>query len=151
MPERVTELMASARAFRNRHVLGGCDSDMGCITQWEILRAEPFMPGTHRTSTYASRGIRTALGSSGALMQQGFVGRLAVSCKIRTRSFDERPASAGNSPASTPEGRTCKMTRAHMLTVERKRHGTLLPLPYVDPRPSKCWANLRNTSGTRRP
>ena len=86
--------MASARAFRNRHVLGNCDSDMGCITQrvGDPLRAEPFMPGTHRTSTYSSRGIRTALGSSGALMQQGFVGRLAVSCKIRTRSFDERPA-----------------------------------------------------------
>ncbi|UPX18115.1 uncharacterized protein EKO05_0008431 [Ascochyta rabiei] len=66
------------------------------------------------------------------------------------RPLDKRHVSAGLFPASTREGRTFKMTRAHGWTVERKRHGTLLPLPKVDPCPRKSWANLLNTSGTRR-
>jgi hypothetical protein len=38
-------------------------------------------------------------------------------------------------------------------TVGRKRHGTLLPLPYRnEPHPPvETWSNLRDTSGTRRP
>jgi hypothetical protein len=142
--------MASARTFRNRHVLGGCDSDMGCITQrvGDPLRAEPFMPGTHRTSTYSSRGIRTALGSSGALMQQGFVGRLAVSCKIRTRSFDERPASAGNSPASTPGGRngTARSCLYRMWTLVRACAGPICVTHLAPVGPGKVALRVSRSS-----
>jgi hypothetical protein len=99
-------------------------------TDWEILRAEPFMPGTRPTSTRSSEEHELFLSRVGQFMQPAFVGpRLVAFGKIRTRSFDQRHASAGEFPASTREGRTFKMTCAHRLTVERKRHGTHLPLP----------------------
>lgn len=86
------------------------------------------MPGTRPTSTRSSEEHEMLLSRVGLFMQPAFVGpRLVAFGKIRTRSFDQRHASAGEFPASTREGRTFKMTRAHRLTVERKRHGTHLP------------------------
>ena len=144
--------MVFARAFRNGHVWGTVIVIWAASrTNWEILRAEPFMPGTHPASTYFSEEHGLLLNCVGPVCSPGFVGPIGCFCKIRTRSFDERYCSAGDFPASTREGRTFKMTRTHRLAVERKRHGTLLPLPEADRRPGESWANLRNTSGIRRP
>lgn len=118
-------------------------------TDWEILRAEPFMPGTHPTSTCSSEEyglLSNCVGQYAA----GFCGSDWLPLRKFAPVGSISGISAGDFPASTREGRTFKMTRAHRLTVERKRHGTLLPLPEADRGPKESRANLRNTSGTRR-
>lgn len=95
-PQRVTELMVFARAFRNGHILGTVIVIWAASRpDWGILRAEPFMPGTRPTSTCSSEGYGLLSNTVGHVCSRLLWARLVAFAKFAlARSISGMPMQA---------------------------------------------------------